>query len=347
MPNPEKLDGETVFPRNFASTIATAGDLNGDGAPEIVVGARHSLGAFHILLGGDWDFDGADIPLLEEFGLSVTVDFEQPTTNFGRFAAGLGDFDGDGLDDLALTSSGGGRNREGYAFSPLRHARAREGDAVGPHAASEGGGSSRGWWASTGATSAGSCTQWETSTETGSWISASPARRSVSSRRGRTWCSAGADRPREIELSYLGHAGFKLSGTEGSRMSSFNGGMAAGDFDGDGHRDLAIGEGTGEGQKRALVIFGRRRGETVPERGGERGRASGSLRRDRDPRLAVPRRPGCRAARTRRTRNDSGRVDLSDGVYLLGHLFLGGPEPPPPFADPGIDPTPDELARCR
>ena len=45
--------------------------------------------------------------------------------------------------------------------------------------------------------------------------------------------------------------------------------------------------------------------------------------------------------------NDSGRVDLSDGVYLLGHLFLGGPEPPAPFSDPGLDPTPDELARCR
>ena len=117
MPNPEKLDGETVFPRNFG-----VDDRRGGGSQRRCALRRSSSarsirsGAFHILLGGDWDYDGADIPLLEEFGLSVTVDFEQVTTTFGRFAAGLGDFDGDGLDDLALTSANGGRNREGYAF---------------------------------------------------------------------------------------------------------------------------------------------------------------------------------------------------------------------------------------
>jgi len=41
--------------------------------------------------------------------------------------------------------------------------------------------------------------------------------------------------------------------------------------------------------------------------------------------------------------NDSGVLDLSDGVYLLAYLFLGGPAPPAPFPDCGTDPTDDEL----
>jgi hypothetical protein len=41
--------------------------------------------------------------------------------------------------------------------------------------------------------------------------------------------------------------------------------------------------------------------------------------------------------------NDDGAAGLADAVFLLNFLFLGGPEPPPPFADCGLDPTPDLL----
>jgi hypothetical protein len=44
--------------------------------------------------------------------------------------------------------------------------------------------------------------------------------------------------------------------------------------------------------------------------------------------------------------NDDGVLDLSDGVRLLGFLFQGASAPPPPFPDPGLDPTPDGLAPC-
>ncbi|MBN1441522.1 MAG: hypothetical protein JXA90_02385, partial [Planctomycetes bacterium] len=43
--------------------------------------------------------------------------------------------------------------------------------------------------------------------------------------------------------------------------------------------------------------------------------------------------PGCIASVDA---NGDGRTDLSDAIYLLGHLFLGGPEPEPPF--PGCGP---------
>jgi hypothetical protein len=41
--------------------------------------------------------------------------------------------------------------------------------------------------------------------------------------------------------------------------------------------------------------------------------------------------------------NDDGRLEISDGVYLLSYLFGGGRRPPAPFPGPGIDFTPDAL----
>ena len=41
--------------------------------------------------------------------------------------------------------------------------------------------------------------------------------------------------------------------------------------------------------------------------------------------------------------NDDGAVNIADTVRLLGYLFGGSAPPPPPFPEPGCDPTPDEL----
>lgn len=42
--------------------------------------------------------------------------------------------------------------------------------------------------------------------------------------------------------------------------------------------------------------------------------------------------------------DDSGELAITDAVYLLNHLFLGGRAPPAPYPDPGRDPTPDSVA---
>ena len=41
--------------------------------------------------------------------------------------------------------------------------------------------------------------------------------------------------------------------------------------------------------------------------------------------------------------NDTGTVNLSDPLFTLAYLFQGGAEPPMPFPDAGLDPTPDNL----
>ncbi|MGQ9588657.1 MAG: hypothetical protein ACUVYA_00025 [Planctomycetota bacterium] len=44
--------------------------------------------------------------------------------------------------------------------------------------------------------------------------------------------------------------------------------------------------------------------------------------------------------------NDVGRVDISDPIFVLTYLFLGGPEPPPPFPEPGEDLSPQTALGC-
>jgi hypothetical protein len=41
--------------------------------------------------------------------------------------------------------------------------------------------------------------------------------------------------------------------------------------------------------------------------------------------------------------DDSGEINITDGIYILNYLFIGGEEPPLPSPDCGTDPTEDSL----
>ena len=41
--------------------------------------------------------------------------------------------------------------------------------------------------------------------------------------------------------------------------------------------------------------------------------------------------------------NDSGTINVADAAYSLNFLFRGGMIPPPPFPNPGLDPSDDQL----
>ena len=44
--------------------------------------------------------------------------------------------------------------------------------------------------------------------------------------------------------------------------------------------------------------------------------------------------------------NDDSKLNITDPIFVLGHLFSGGPPPAAPYPDPGHDETEDELG-CR
>jgi hypothetical protein len=95
----------------FASAIAAAGDVNADGYADIVTGAS--------LFAGDQEFEGAafvfhgsptGIPSGDATAVAATQIYSNdPGSGFGGQLAGAGDVDGDGFDDILVTSSNFGR----------------------------------------------------------------------------------------------------------------------------------------------------------------------------------------------------------------------------------------------
>ncbi len=101
-------DGEG-FDR-FGAVLA-AGDWNGDGCGDLAVGvpgedigADGDAGAVHVIYGGASGLSGDDDDFFYQ-GLAAIDGLGEPGDRFGA-ALAVGDFDGDGIDDLAIGSPG-------------------------------------------------------------------------------------------------------------------------------------------------------------------------------------------------------------------------------------------------
>ena len=94
------LTGETAG-EGFGTSPSNAGDVNGDGYDDLIVGAWQYAGAA-ISAGRAYLFSGKDGSLMKTFTCRT------PGDTFGFDAVGLGDVDGDGIVDLLITSGWSG-----------------------------------------------------------------------------------------------------------------------------------------------------------------------------------------------------------------------------------------------
>lgn len=88
-----------VVGAHFGSSVAGAGDVNGDGNDDVIVGAPE-------LAGGQTDEGRAYLYLGTPMGVSPiaswTAESNQPGARYGNAVAGAGDVNGDGLDDIIV-----------------------------------------------------------------------------------------------------------------------------------------------------------------------------------------------------------------------------------------------------
>ncbi len=120
-----QAQGPVGMQSRFGSGISTAGDVNGDGYDDIVVGARAANEA-HVYFGSAGGL--AEVPNVSSTGPTLAPDWTAqgaaPGDWYGDAVAGAGDVNGDGVDDVLVgaphESSVGNWNGRVYVYLGIR-----------------------------------------------------------------------------------------------------------------------------------------------------------------------------------------------------------------------------------
>jgi FG-GAP repeat protein len=95
----------------FGGSVSEAGDVNGDGFADVIVGAQ-GVDTGNILdTGSAFVYSGADGSLLHQWNGAATLDW------FGNSVSGTGDINSDGFDDLVVGAHGADPGASSYAGS--------------------------------------------------------------------------------------------------------------------------------------------------------------------------------------------------------------------------------------
>ena len=106
--------GTTVAGAHFGIAIAGLGDVNGDGQAEFVIGASGDVDG-SVARGRAYVYRGGAISLYQTLSMANGVAGDQ----FGRYVAGAGDLNGDGLADIAIGAPGRGNPSPGAGVVAL------------------------------------------------------------------------------------------------------------------------------------------------------------------------------------------------------------------------------------
>ena len=107
------LDGQSAGDR-FGFSVASAGDFNGDGLDDVIVGAWLDSNNGQTSSGSAFIFFGRNptiqLSLRADADADVILDGQSLFDGFGYSVASAGDFNGDGLDDVIIGATGDGNN---------------------------------------------------------------------------------------------------------------------------------------------------------------------------------------------------------------------------------------------
>ena len=97
------------FEQFVGDNISDAGDINGDGFDDVIVGTTQGYGRAWVIFGQSALRGTIDLEFLDPAdGFLITAPFNSA---FAGLVGSAGDFNGDGFDDIAVSTSGGGSAR--------------------------------------------------------------------------------------------------------------------------------------------------------------------------------------------------------------------------------------------
>ncbi|MGD1914932.1 MAG: GC-type dockerin domain-anchored protein [Phycisphaerales bacterium] len=125
-----ELDGDTGFALSASEvdgrrgySVAAAGDVNGDGVDDAVVGATYGVrdgtvadGTAYVILGRRDAFPTSISTAQLDGTNGFAIRGANPYDQTGAAVSAAGDLNGDGIDDVAIGSPSGGLLYEGYAY---------------------------------------------------------------------------------------------------------------------------------------------------------------------------------------------------------------------------------------